>query len=38
MIKSVPIPGIEDFNKIIGKTATRDISNDTQLSWEDINL
>ena len=28
----------EDFNKIIGKTASRDISNDTQLSWEDINL
>jgi len=28
----------EDFNKIIGKTASRDISNDTQLSWKDINL
>jgi N-acetylneuraminate synthase len=26
----------ESFNDIIGKTATRDIENDEQLTWEDI--
>ncbi|MNF94310.1 N,N'-diacetyllegionaminic acid synthase [compost metagenome] len=27
----------EHFNDLIGKTATRDIENDEQLIWEDIN-
>lgn len=26
----------EDFNSILGKTATQDIENDEQLTWEDI--
>ena len=27
----------EHFNDLIGKTASRDINNDEQLNWEDIN-